>query len=139
MLDKLTKQEVFLHIWKNRHDKENMEQQHQDILKAMEDHKEYHHLWESENIYAMLNRKQQENPFLHITLHSILQRQIEDGKPEEVVKAFTHLTTKKNLNQEKAMHSMMLILADEMFAMMKEKRAFDEENYKKRINKFLSM
>ncbi len=139
MLDKLTKQEVFLHIWKNRHDKENMELQHRDILNAMEDHKEYHHLWESENIYAMLNRKQQENPFLHITLHSILQRQIEDGKPKEVAEAFHHLTKEKQLKEEKALHSLMVILADEMFGMMKEKRPFDEENYKKRMKGFLNM
>lgn len=138
MFDKLTKQEIFLQIWKNRHDKENLEEQHGDILKAMEEHKEYHHLWDSENIYAMLNQVQQENPFLHITLHSILERQIENRNPEEVAKAFHHLTKKKNLSKDKALHSMIVILADEMFVMMKEKRAFDEENYKKRMKKFIS-
>ena len=138
MFDKLTKQEVFLEIWKNRHDKENMEQQHQDILKAMEGHEEYHHLWESDNIYAMLNQVQQENPFLHITLHSILHRQIKDGKPEEVVKAFRHLTTEKKLTEEKALHSLMVILADEMFNMMKEQRAFDEESYRRRMKTFIN-
>lgn len=137
MFDKLTKQEVFLQIWKTRHDKDTLEEQHQDILKAMEQHEEYHHLWESENIYSMLNQVQQENPFLHITLHSMIQRQIDDGKPTEVAEAFRHLITKKKLTEEKALHSLMVILADEMFNMMKEQRAFDEENYKKRMKIFM--
>ncbi len=126
-----------MEIWKKRGEKKNLSKQDALFLQAMEEHKEYWNLWESGNVYEVLNYKN-EDPFFHITIHALVQKQIDEKEPPEVEKAYKHLL-KKGATPHQATHSIGIILADEILQMMKEKTPFNEERYKKRRKKFLKM
>jgi len=139
MFENLKKQEHFLKIWEMRHRKDEVSTENREYIDAMEMHPEYREIWDSSNIYEVMNRSDEVNPFLHITLHTILKRQMDNKDPEPVHLVYKHLTEKKGIDSHKAMHSLMLILSDEIYDMMKEKRVFDRKNYEKRMRKFLKM
>jgi hypothetical protein len=136
MFDKLKKKERFLEIWKNRANSEIFTTEEKHIADAMEEHREYHKLWNSGDIYQVLNHPGDEDPFYHVVVHSILEQQAEMNSPEEVGDALQHLL-KKGASRHEAVHAMGVILADEMFEMLRNQKPFDNDRYRQRLGKFL--
>lgn len=135
----LKKRERFFEIWKNRDNPELLGDTEKWIARAMKELSQYHKLWEAGDVFQTMNMSAQKDPFLHVTIYSMLYRQMEDNNPPEVKKAYDHLIKKKNVNHEKIMDSIGLILADELREMMVNKAVFDTESYAKRVKKFLKM
>ena len=136
MFESLSRQEIFLNIWRKRDERHNMNEEERHFLKAMEDHPEMEKIWNSNSIYENLNRENEENPFAHIAFHTIIRNQIERNDPPIVNEAYKKLIA-KGANEHEAEHHLMVIMADEIFNMIKEQRMFDEAKYKDRISKFL--
>ncbi|MCE1245230.1 MAG: DUF1841 family protein [Firmicutes bacterium] len=136
MFESLSRQELFLNIWRKREERHNLNEEERHFLKAMEDHPEMEKVWSSDSIYDSLNRKNEENPFAHIAFHSIVRNQIERNNPPAVKEAYDSLIS-QGASPHEAEHNLMIIMADELFSMLKEQRTFDEENYSKRIKKFI--
>jgi hypothetical protein len=138
MFDKLKKKERFFEIWKMRGTPENLDRMEVFIARAMEEHPEFHYLWEKGDVFQLINDRQSEDPFFHMTIHSIVESQLEEKAPQELVFAFDHLL-EKGASRHEALHSIGLILADEMLESMKTRKAFDLERYRGRLDKFKSI
>lgn len=139
MFESLNKQQFFLDVWQKREQKGSLSREELEILDAMEMHPEFVEYWEMDDIFETLNKgENQVNPFFHITLHNIIKKQIDDNNPAMVGKAYRHLVEKKKADPHEALHSLMIILADEIFNILKHKKAFNQEKYEKRMEKFIS-
>lgn len=135
--ESFVKQQFFLEVWKKGEAGETLNEEETQYYEAMKTHTMYQHIWNAKDIFNVKLKKKEESPFLHITLHVIIENQIKNNKPPETKAAWVHLQDKKKLSSQDAMHSIMVILADEMFDMMKNNKPFNNEKYCSRLKKFL--
>jgi hypothetical protein len=77
------------------------------------------------------------NPFLHIFIHSIVETQLEEKNPIEVVQ-FYKAMQKKGCSRHDTIHLIGAILAPVMFSVLKDKDPFDLDTYKTLLRKYKS-
>ena len=76
----------------------------------------------------------EENPFLHIMLHSAMERQMEARDPIETYQFYNSMR-KKKLSHHDTIHIMGIIFFHFLFDVMKNQREFDMEGYKSLLKK----
>jgi hypothetical protein len=69
----------------------------------------------------------EENPFLHIMLHSAVERQLESKDPIEALQFFNSM--RKKVSRHDAIHLIGAILTPLMFNVMQKNVPFDKEKY----------
>ncbi|MFP4497565.1 MAG: DUF1841 family protein [Vulcanimicrobiota bacterium] len=136
IFENIKKKEHFLDLWKNKDNKEQFDSDDALMLSIMENHKRFHDVFNSPDVYDILNKKSAEDPFFHITIHYLLQKQLLSQEPPEVKKAFDILSG-RGVPEKRILHGLGLVLADEMFTMLKNKASFNENSYRKRIASFI--
>ena len=77
------------------------------------------------------------DPFLHITIHSIVEAQLELGDPIEVVQFFNAMGQKKYPRHD-AIHLVGQILIYLIFEMSEYQKPFDLDTYRKLLDKYKS-
>jgi len=77
----------------------------------------------------------EENPFLHIMIHSTVERQLEAKDPIETYQFYNSMK-KKKVSRHETIHLIGAILAPLMFQVMEQQREFDLEKYKFLLRKF---
>ena len=77
------------------------------------------------------------DPFLHITIHAIVEAQLELGDPIEVVHFFNALRRKK-YHRHDAIHLVGQILTYFIFEMSEYQKPFDLDTYRKLLDKYKS-
>ncbi len=77
----------------------------------------------------------EENPFLHITLHAVVERQLEAKDPIEVYQ-FYNTMRKKEYPRHDTIHLIAAILAPLILQVMQERREFDLDNYRTLLRKY---
>ena len=77
----------------------------------------------------------EENPFLHITLHAAVERQLEAKDPIEVYQ-FYNFMRKKKISHHDTIHLIAAILAPLMFNVMRQRKEFDIDKYKSLLKKY---
>ena len=77
------------------------------------------------------------NPFLHIFIHSIVETQLEEKNPIEVVQ-FYKAMQKKGCSRHDTIHLIGAILAPMMFSVMQDKVPFDLDTYRALLMKYRS-
>jgi len=77
------------------------------------------------------------NPFLHITIHSIIEAQLEQKEPIETFQ-FYNAIRKKKYSHHDTIHFVGQILSCLIFDVMKHKRPFNSELYRKLLKKYKS-
>ena len=75
------------------------------------------------------------NPFLHITLHAIVEKQIEDREPIEAFQFFKAMCNKKCAHHD-AIHLVGLILTPLIFRVLKNREPFDLAQYTSLLKKY---
>ena len=75
------------------------------------------------------------DPFLHITIHAIVEAQLELGDPIEVVQFFNAMCQKK-YNRHDAIHLVGQILIHFIFEMSEYQKPFDLDTYRKLLDKY---
>ena len=75
------------------------------------------------------------NPFLHITLHEIVEQQLEDRNPIEAFQ-FYNAMRKKNCSRHDAIHLVGLILTPLIFRVLKHGEPFDQPLYVRLLKKY---
>lgn len=68
------------------------------------------------------------NPFVHVALHLIVGRQIRQGVPVQVKKAYLHLV-ERGENEHEALHLLMGWYGSLYFESVRKSDAFDESRY----------
>jgi hypothetical protein len=77
------------------------------------------------------------DPFLHITIHSIVEAQLELSDPIETVQFFNAMRQKK-YSRHDAIHLVGQILTCLIFEMSEHQKPFDLETYRKLLGKYKS-
>ena len=77
----------------------------------------------------------EENPFLHITLHAAVERQLEAKDPIEVYQFYNSMR-KNKISHHDTIHLIAAILAPLMFNVMRQRKEFDLDKYKSLLNKY---
>jgi tetratricopeptide (TPR) repeat protein len=77
------------------------------------------------------------NPFLHVTLHAIAEKQIEDRNPIEAFQFYNAMLRNK-CSRHEAIHLLNIILIKFIFQILKENKPFPLESYRKILKEYKS-
>ena len=129
-------------IWEKAKDRDfkGIDDEAQRLAKIMVEHEDELY---SQFEYANLTYDPDQNPdteydpFLHITIHSIIEAQLEHNDPLEVVEFFNAMRQKK-YSRHDAIHLAGQILTCLIFEMSEHQKPFDLETYRKLLGKYKS-
>ena len=132
----------FHEIWKKAQSGElqglNEEEQH--LGKIMLDHSdEYFNQFEFADALAdhEYDPETEVNPFLHVILHVIAEKQVEDRDPIEAFQFYNAMLRNK-CSRHEAIHLLNIILVKFIFQILKEKKPFPLESYRKILKEYKS-
>ena len=132
----------FYGIWKKAQKKElnDLNEEEQRLGKIMLDHSdEYFNQFEFADALVdhEYNPESEVNPFLHVMLHAIAEKQIEDRDPIEAFQFYNAMLRKK-CSRHEAIHLLNIILTKFIFKILKEKKPFPLESYRKVLKEYKS-
>jgi hypothetical protein len=119
-------------------DYEGLDDEQKRIARIMMEHEDEFH---NELEFADLtydheyDPKTESNPFMHITIHSVIEAQLEQKQPIEAFQFYNTLR-KKKYSRHDTIHFIGQILTCLMFDMMTYQRSFDKELYRKLLKKY---
>ena len=103
------------------------------FYQAMHDHPEYTEFWEHA---AEFGDKEIEvdrvNPFLHVSLHSVLERQLAEHNPPETEQALFRLT-RAGLDRHESLHRIAGLLAELISETVHQGKASGLDTYRRRL------
>jgi hypothetical protein len=101
------------------------------ILDVLREHGEYRSAWEIGDVLVDSQYTVKGvNPFLHVHLHLIVERQLREGDPPQLKDLFADLS-KRGIGRHDITHAVGAVLLDEMGEAMRERRPFSRERYLK--------
>ena len=129
-------------IWEKAKDRDfkSLDDEAQRIAKIMVEHEDelYRQFEHPDLIFdPEVNSDTEYDPFLHISIHSIIEAQLEDNDPLEVVEFFNAMCQKK-YSRHDAIHLAGQILTCLIFEMSEHQKPFDLETYRKLLGKYKS-
>jgi hypothetical protein len=77
------------------------------------------------------------NPFLHVTLHAIAEKQVQDRNPIEAFQFYNAMLRNK-CSRHEAIHLLTIILVKFIFQTLKDKVPFPLDNYRKILKEYKS-
>ena len=93
---------------------------------------EYFNQFEFADVLAdrEFNPESEVNPFMHVTLHAVLEKQVKDHEPIEALQ-FYNAMLRNGCTAHEAIHLIMGILIKFLFPIFKKRNAFDLDGYRK--------
>ncbi len=127
--DVLQFRRMFYTAWSKYHNKQLLESVEEQIVMVIQDHPEYHPIFNSEKALeaSYLPELGESNPFLHMSLHLSLREQVSTNRPNGIQSIFVKLCEK--MTPIDAEHKMMDILAENLWEAQKNQSMPDEEDY----------
>jgi hypothetical protein len=120
-------------IWRRGQHEEPLSEEDQSFYAAMLAHPEYHEVWQQA---AELSGQEVQiggmNPFLHIALHSVIERQVVAHGPPEVAQSLFRLTC-AGLDRHEAVHLIASVWIELMGQTLREQQPFPLETYRRRL------
>jgi hypothetical protein len=103
--------------------------------KAMLDHPEYHNAWEfADQVGAAEYVVDGANPFLHITVHVIIENQLAQGDPPEVAKTLERLLG-QGMGRHGAIHAIAAAFMEVAFPAFQGREPFNTKRYIKKVRR----
>jgi hypothetical protein len=132
----------FHEIWKKAQSGklQGLTKEEQRLGKIMLDHSdEYFNQFEFADALAdhEYDPETEVNPFLHVILHTIAEKQVEDRDPIEAFQFYNAMLRNK-CSRHEAIHLLNIILVKFIFQILKEKKPFPLENYRKILKEYKS-
>ncbi len=129
---------IFFEIWQKLKKNESLTEEEELIGKIMRDHPEFHYTWEFADLLddVEYDVNSEVNPYLHISIHSIIEKQISTKNPKETLQPLK-LLQNLGLSRYDAIHEIGTALSDELFEVLKQQKPFNNENYIKRLEKLV--
>jgi hypothetical protein len=132
----------FYDIWKKAQSGElqGLTEEEQRLGKIMLDHSdEYFNQFEFADALAdhEYDPETEVNPFLHVVLHVVAEKQVEDRDPIEAFQFYNAMLRNKCRRHE-AIHLLNIILVKFIFQILKEKKPFPLESYRKILKEYKS-
>jgi Domain of unknown function (DUF1841) len=110
----------------------------QQIVEVVEEHAEYHSLFENPSAIREKNFTTENNPFLHISLHISLNEQLRTNRPTGIRELFAQFI-KKLGDEHRAAHHMMGIMAEIIWDAQQNGQLPDEKIYLKKLQTQLTL
>jgi hypothetical protein len=138
-LRRLSRQRMF-EIWESAKsgDLDGLTEEEQLTARIMMDHQEeFHNDFEFADVTydREYDPETDYDPFLHITLHVVVENQLEAKEPIEAFQ-FYNAMIKKRCSPHEAVHMIGAILAPLMFLTLKTGQPFEPETYKRLLKKY---
>jgi tetratricopeptide (TPR) repeat protein len=132
----------FHDIWKRAQSGElqGLTDEEQHLGRIMLDHSdEYFNQFEFADALANheYNPETGVNPFLHVTLHAVAERQVQDRSPIEAFQFYNAMLRNK-CSRHEAIHLLNIILVKFIFQTLKEKVPFPLDSYRKMLKEYKS-
>lgn len=132
----------FHYLWRkaNNGELEGLTEEEQRLAKIMLAHSdEYFNQFEFADTLAdrQFHPESEVNPFLHVTLHAVAEKQVEDRNPMEAFQ-FYNAMLKNKCSRHEAIHLLMTILIKFLFPVLKEGVEFDLDGYRKLLKIYKS-
>jgi hypothetical protein len=122
---------------KSNLDNAQLSDEERGMIEAMRLHPEYYDLWERlDEVTDEELERDGSNPILHIIIHQTVENQIAANDPPETAKTLERLLSQGKTRHE-AVHEIGIVLAEEMFGIMKFNRSFDEQRYVRKLRKLI--
>jgi hypothetical protein len=122
-------------VWRKANDNEDLTAEEELLAEQMQAHPEYSDIWTDEDMGDHLfDPAREENPFLHVSLHVALERQILSGEPPCVREAVERLEAQGE-DPHEVRHAILRILVAQIWQLMAERRPFDAKRYCEAIEK----
>ena len=118
--------EAVRRVWSLRDDPDQLDPPARRLLSILELHKEFRAYWEGAEPTA------EDNPFIHVLYHDVLDRQIESGDPPEAGAALERLLA-HGLDRHAALHEILKLLVLEMYRMAGSQGRFDHDGYRAQL------
>jgi len=132
--------EHFRDLWikAKKNDMKDVTDEEKSIMKVMLEHED-EYFNEFENADLMGDREfdpeTEENPFMHITMHSVVENQLKDRDPIEVYQ-FYNAMRKKKCSHHETIHMIGAVFAYLLYSVLKYHVPFDLERYKSILKKY---
>jgi hypothetical protein len=122
-------------IWRRTRDGQldGLSEEERQLGKIMLDHSdEYFNQFEFADVLAdrEFNPESEVNPFLHVTLHAVIEKQVSDRDPMEAFQFYNAMLHNK-CSRHEAIHLLMTILIKFLFPVLKRGGKFDLDGYRK--------
>ncbi len=129
-------------IWQKAQngDLEGLDEEERRLAKIMLDHSdEYFNQFEFADVLAdrEFDPESEVNPFLHVTLHAIAEKQVQDRDPIEAFQ-FYNAMLKNKCTRHEAIHLLSAILIKFIFPILKERGRFSLDSYRNLLKKYKS-
>jgi hypothetical protein len=120
----------FTSIAKKRRQAASLEGEDALIAQAMDLHPELDSLWELGELSATPQEVQGTivNPFIHTALHVLIEKQLADKSPPEIVEALASLL-RRGVDRHEAVHAIASIYAELYFTTFRRGQHFEETTY----------
>ena len=132
----------FHDIWKKAQNGElqGLTEEEQCLGKIMLDHSdEYFNQFEFADALASheYDPESEVNPFLHVTLHAIAEKQVTDRNPIEAFQFYNAMLRNK-CSRHEAIHLLNIILVKFIFQTLKDRTPFPLDSYRKILKEYKS-
>lgn len=122
-------------IWRRAQDGQldGLSEEERRLAEVMLDHSdEYFNQFEFADVLAdrEFSPESETNPFLHITLHAVVEKQVSDRDPMEAYQFYNAMLRNK-CNRHDAIHFLMTILIKFLFPVLKRGEEFNLDGYRK--------
>jgi len=132
----------FYDIWKKAKigDLQDLTEEEQRLGKIMLDHSdEYFNQFEFADALAdhEYTPGTEVNPFLHVILHAVAEKQVEDREPIEAFQ-FCNAMLRNKCSRHEAIHLLNIILVKFIYRTLKERTPFPLDSYRKILKEYKS-
>ncbi|MBI5838876.1 MAG: DUF1841 family protein [Chloroflexi bacterium] len=122
-------------LWIRAKEGEPLEGQEATLARMMKEHVEYADIWERleelDDSQIVVNGV---HSILHVSMHSIIENQLEQNTPPEARKALDGLL-KRGVSRHEAIHAIAYEFNMELFPVLKHSQPFNNLAYKRRLEK----
>jgi len=104
------------------------------MAEVLKQHPEYFDLWEQVDTLPPGEEVLRDgvNPFVHVGIHQTVENQIANHNPPQTAETLEALM-RAGYTRHEAVHAIGAIVSDEIFAILKDNRPFNETSYAKAL------
>lgn len=138
MNERSHRRNLFL-IWQKMKAHKPLPDDEQLIGKIMSEHPEFHNTWEFADVLNDVDYDLQSevNPYFHVTIHSMVERQLAQNEPNEVRELYEALLSRR-MKRHTIIHRLGDILFTEIYHCLKAKRPFNNRRYIQKLKRLIS-
>jgi hypothetical protein len=129
--------EHYYALWQRAKANERLEGEDALTAQIMRDHPEYYDVWEHANEFLQEQvTVNGANPFLHVTMHVVVENQAAQNEPPEVRAALEYQTLRKTPRHQ-AVHEIANAFTELLWVVLHDHRPFDNDAYRRKLKKML--